>query len=192
MIGMLRLGAQRAAQRQAVLAGQHQVEQDEVDAAVGQHLAHGTPVGRRADAKALLGQRARDEIAQSRGGRRRSRMCGALCMPENIGEPRRKRLSEMCVEVLPGRRLTNFVTKNPAPEKLECKSPLSNGSATDLSVGREIGDGHEEESSGDQRGRRSPPFLPADGQWRSRSATDRWALARPSCVAKGLMGWGPA
>ena len=42
----------------------------------------------------------------------------------NIGEPRRKRFPEMCVELLPGRRLTNFVTKNPAPEKLEEISPL--------------------------------------------------------------------
>ena len=64
MMGIFDSARSDAAQRQAVLAGQHQVEQDEVDAAVGQHLAHGTPVGRRADAKALLGKDARDEIAQ--------------------------------------------------------------------------------------------------------------------------------
>ena len=63
MIGMLRLGAQAPAQRQAVLAGQHQVEKDEVDAAVGQHLAHGAAVRRGADPEAFLGQRAGDEIA---------------------------------------------------------------------------------------------------------------------------------
>ena len=59
----VRLGAQRAAQRQAVLARQHQVEQDEIDAAVGQHLVHGAAVCRGADPEAFLGQRARDQIA---------------------------------------------------------------------------------------------------------------------------------
>ena len=39
-------GAQRAAERQPVLARQHQVEQNEIDVGVGQHLAHGLAVGR--------------------------------------------------------------------------------------------------------------------------------------------------
>ena len=63
MIGMFDSGAQRAAEREAVLARQHQVEQDEVDPAVGQDLAHGAAIRRRADPEALLGQRTRDEIA---------------------------------------------------------------------------------------------------------------------------------
>jgi hypothetical protein len=51
------------AEREAVLARQHQVEQDEIDPAVGQDFAHGAAVRRRAHPEALLGQCARDEIA---------------------------------------------------------------------------------------------------------------------------------
>ena len=58
-----RLGAHAPAQRKAVLARQHQVEEDEIDAAVVQDLAHGTAVSRDADPKTVLRQRTRDEIA---------------------------------------------------------------------------------------------------------------------------------
>ena len=59
----VRLGAKRAAERKPVLARQHQIEQDEVDPAVGQDLAHGAAIRCGADAETLLGQCARDEIA---------------------------------------------------------------------------------------------------------------------------------
>ena len=52
-----------AAQGQAVLTRQHQVEENEIDPAVGQDLAHGPAVCRNADAESFLGQRARDQIA---------------------------------------------------------------------------------------------------------------------------------
>ena len=47
----------------SILARQHEIEEDEVDPAVGQDLLHGAAVRRRTDPEALLGQRARDEIA---------------------------------------------------------------------------------------------------------------------------------
>ena len=56
-------GAQRAAQRQPVFARQHEIEQDEVDARVGQRLAHGFAVAGAADAKAVLDERARHQFA---------------------------------------------------------------------------------------------------------------------------------
>ena len=113
----VRLGAQAPAQRQAVLAGQHQVEQDEVDPAVGQDLAHGTPVSRGADAKAFLGQRTRDEIADLAVVVDDQDVRSAL-HAGNIDEPARTRSGNVCRSVA-GRRLTNFVTKNPASEKLQ-------------------------------------------------------------------------
>ena len=63
MIGTVAVGAQRAAERQPVLARQHQVEQNEVDARIGQHLAHRLAVAGGADAEAFLGERARHQVA---------------------------------------------------------------------------------------------------------------------------------
>ena len=59
----VRFRTQRAAERQPVLAGQHQIEQDQIDAAVGQDLAHGFAVGGRADAEAILRERTRYQFA---------------------------------------------------------------------------------------------------------------------------------
>ncbi len=55
--------AQRTAQRQPVLVRQHQVEQDEVDPRIGQHLAHGLAVAGGTDTKAFPAERARHQIA---------------------------------------------------------------------------------------------------------------------------------
>ena len=63
MIGTFELGAKRAAERKSVLAGQHEIEEDEVNPAVGHDLTHGSTVRSRADPEALLGQCARDQIA---------------------------------------------------------------------------------------------------------------------------------
>ena len=59
----VRLGAKCPAKRKPVLARQHEIEEDEIDAAISQDLAHGAAVRRRADPESLLGQRARDKIA---------------------------------------------------------------------------------------------------------------------------------
>ena len=117
MIGMFEFGAQRAAERKAVLARQHQVEQDEIDAAVGQDLAHGPAVRRRADAEALLGQRARDQIADL-----------AMVVDDQdvrrpwhgrtIDQGRSAGLPECVFRLWRMPRLTHFVTKNRLAEKL--------------------------------------------------------------------------
>ena len=99
MIGMFDSARSAPAQRQAVLARQHQVEEDEVDAAVGQHLAHGAAVGRRADPKTFLGQRTRDEIADLAVVVDDQDVRGAL----HAGEYRRAATQEvpgMCVEAV--------------------------------------------------------------------------------------------
>ena len=57
-------GAQVAAEREAVVAGQHQVENDEVDRAVVQRLAHASAVGCGGDAIAVLLQVLGDQLAQ--------------------------------------------------------------------------------------------------------------------------------
>ena len=59
----VRFGAKLPAERKSILAWQHEIEEYEVDPAVGQDLLHGPAVSRRTDPEALLGQRARDEIA---------------------------------------------------------------------------------------------------------------------------------
>jgi hypothetical protein len=59
----VRLGAKPSAQRQSVLSRKHQIEQDEVDAAVREHLVHGTTASGRTDAKTFLGKRARNKLA---------------------------------------------------------------------------------------------------------------------------------
>ena len=129
MIGMLDSARRLAAEREAVLARQHQVEEDEIDAAVGQDLAHGTAVRRGADPEALLGQRTRDEIADLAVVVDDQDMRCARHEREYRRAGRRTVL-RMCVEVLPARRLTHFVTKNLLSEKLGEIFPLqwlSNG-----------------------------------------------------------------
>jgi hypothetical protein len=54
---------QAAAQRQAVLAGQHQVEHDHVDRGRGQHRAHLAPAGGGADLEAVLFEVLAQQIA---------------------------------------------------------------------------------------------------------------------------------
>ena len=63
MIGMRESALHAATQGQAVLTRQHQIEEDEIDPAVGQHLAHVPAVSGDADPEPLLGKRARDQIA---------------------------------------------------------------------------------------------------------------------------------
>ena len=63
MIGMFDSARSAPAEREPVLARQHEIEEDEIDPAVGQDLAHGAAVRRGADPEAFFGQRARDEIA---------------------------------------------------------------------------------------------------------------------------------
>ena len=41
----------------------HEIEKDQVDLRVGQHLSHGLSICRQADAKPLLGQGARNKLA---------------------------------------------------------------------------------------------------------------------------------
>ena len=52
-----------AAQRQPVFAWQHEIEQDQVEASIGQGLAHGLAVGDRAGPESLPPQDAGDEFA---------------------------------------------------------------------------------------------------------------------------------
>ena len=62
-IGMFELGAQLAADFEAALAGQHQVEDDEIDARRFQHVVHRGRIARREDPVTVLRQKARDQIA---------------------------------------------------------------------------------------------------------------------------------
>ena len=57
--------AQAAAYRQPVLAGQHEVEHDEMRRIALQLLVEVARVGKRRDVEALLGQIARQEVAQA-------------------------------------------------------------------------------------------------------------------------------
>ena len=50
----IRLSAQSAAERESIFSRQHQIEQNKVDPAIRQHIAHGAAVRRRADAESLL------------------------------------------------------------------------------------------------------------------------------------------
>ena len=60
----VRARTQIAAQRQAVLARQHDVEHDDVEARLGQQLAHLAPVARHGNAKAVARQVFRQQVAQ--------------------------------------------------------------------------------------------------------------------------------
>src|SRR5262245_54906229 len=55
--------AQVAAERKAVFAREHEVEHDQVDPPVGEHLAHFLAVTRRQDAKAVLREKSCQEVA---------------------------------------------------------------------------------------------------------------------------------
>ena len=56
------LRAQGAAERQPVFPGHHEIEQDEIDAAVGQRFSHGAAIGGGADAETFLAERAGDQV----------------------------------------------------------------------------------------------------------------------------------
>ena len=66
MIGIVLLGAAQApADRQAVLAGQHQVEHQQVDSARASALVHAGRVGCGVDGEALFAQIALQQFAQA-------------------------------------------------------------------------------------------------------------------------------
>ena len=54
--------AQLPAQRQTVLAGQHEIENDEIDAPFSERLGHLDSVAGAGDAKAVLGEKARQQL----------------------------------------------------------------------------------------------------------------------------------
>src|SRR5690606_35229250 len=58
-----RFSAQCAAERETILAGQHQIENDEVDASISHDLSHRSAIGGNTDAKALIGQGTRNQFA---------------------------------------------------------------------------------------------------------------------------------
>jgi hypothetical protein len=96
--GDVRFGAKRAAQRETILARQHEIEEDEVDSTVSQDFAHDAAVRRRADPEALLGQRARNQIANL------AVVVDETSAQSEISQPARSSEGEAVAMVQPGER----------------------------------------------------------------------------------------